>query len=69
VMVYRESHDVEKLIHRDIADVTKELSERMAGADILKNIQTVSDAYDAIDRNASRQLILESMALRLKGLS
>lgn len=69
VMVYRESHDVEKLIHRDIADVTKELSERMAGADILKNIQTVSHAYDAIDRNASRQLILESMALRLKGLS
>lgn len=69
MLVYRETHDVNKLIHRDIADATKKLSEKMAGTDILENIKAISDAYDAIDRNASRQLILESMAFRLKGLS
>ena len=69
MLVYRETHDVDKLIHRDVADTTKKLSEKMAGADILENIKTISDAYDAVDRNANRQLILESMAFRLKGLS
>jgi len=69
MLVYRETHDVDKLIHRDVADTTKKLSEKMAGADILENIKTISNAYDAVDRNANRQLILESMAFRLKGLS
>ncbi|MBW2543910.1 MAG: DNA polymerase III subunit delta' [Deltaproteobacteria bacterium] len=69
MLVYRETRDVNKLIHRDIADATKKLSEKMAGTDILENIKAISDAYDAIDRNANRQLILESMAFRLNGLS
>ncbi|MEA2015065.1 MAG: DNA polymerase III subunit delta' [Thermodesulfobacteriota bacterium] len=68
MMVYRETHDINKLIHRDIADVTTNLSEKMTGDDILKNIHAISNAYDAIDRNTSRQLTLESLALRLKGL-
>jgi DNA polymerase-3 subunit delta' len=69
MMVYRETRDVNKLIHRDIADATKKCSDHMAGTDILENIKTIRDAHDAIDRNANRQLILESMAFRLKGLS
>ena len=69
ILVYRETHDVNKLIHRDISDATKKLSEKMEGVDILENIKIISDAYDAIDRNASRQLTLESMASRLKNLS
>ncbi|MBW2648351.1 MAG: DNA polymerase III subunit delta' [Deltaproteobacteria bacterium] len=69
ILVYRETRDVNKLIHRDISDATKKLSEKMAGTDILENIKTISDTYDAIDRNANRQLILESMAFQLKGLS
>ncbi len=69
IVVYQETRDVNKLIHRDIADATKKLSREMAGTDILQNIKTIREAYDAIDRNANRQLILESMAFRLKGLS
>ncbi len=66
ILVYRETRDVNKLIHRDIADATKKLSEKMAGTDILENIKIIGDAYAAIDRNASRPLTLESMAFRLK---
>ncbi|MBW2557706.1 MAG: DNA polymerase III subunit delta' [Deltaproteobacteria bacterium] len=66
ILVYRETRDVNKLIHRDIADATKKLSEKMAGTDVLENIKIIGDAYAAIDRNASRPLTLESMAFRLK---
>lgn len=69
MLVYKETRDVNKLIHRDIADATKKFSKKMAGTDILENIKTIREAYDAIDRNANRQLILESMTFRLKGLS
>ena len=69
MLVYRETHDVNKLIHRDVADATKKLSEKMAGADILESIKTISSTHDAIERNANRQLTLESMAFQLKGFS
>jgi len=66
MLVYRETHDVNKLIHRDVADTTKKLSEKMAGSDILESIKTISNTHDAIERNGNRQLMLESMAFRLK---
>ena len=69
MLVYRETHDVNKLFHRDVAGSTKKLSERMAGVDILESIKTISNAHDAIERNANRQLTLESMAFRLKTFS
>ena len=69
VLVYRELHDVEKLMHRDIADVTERFSKKMTGADILHNIKTIRDAQDAIEHSANRQLVLESMAFRLKVLN
>ncbi|MBW2630358.1 MAG: DNA polymerase III subunit delta' [Deltaproteobacteria bacterium] len=69
MLVYRETHDVNKLIHRDVADTTKKLSERMAGADILESIKTISNTHGAIERNVNRQLMLESMAFRLKAFS
>lgn len=66
MLVYRETHDVNKLINRDIADATKEFSKKLAGIDILESIKIISNAHAAIDRNANRQLVLESMAFRLK---
>jgi DNA polymerase-3 subunit delta' len=69
MLVYRELHDVDRLMHRDIAGATETFSKQMAGADILDNIKTVRNAQSAIEQNANRQLILESMTFRLKTLS
>ena len=69
MVVYRETRDTNRLIHRDIADATKKCSKNMTGTDILENIKIIRDAYNAIDRNANRQLALESMVFRLHGLS
>lgn len=69
MLVYRETHDVNKLIHRDVADTTKKLSERMTGSDILENIKTISNTHNAIERNVNRQLMLESMAFRLRAFN
>ena len=66
ILVYRELHDVGRLIHRDVAGATERCAEKMAGADILDNIKTIHSAQGAIEQNASRQLILESMTFRLK---
>jgi len=69
MLVYRELHDVGRLMHQDIAEATKEFSEKMAGADILDNIKTIRHAQGAIEQNANRQLILESMTFQLKTFS
>lgn len=69
MLVYRELHDVDRLMHRDIAGATRDCSSRMAGADILGNIKTVRNTQSAIEQNANRQLMLESMTFRLKTLS
>ncbi len=69
MLVYRELHDVGRLMHQDIAGATKDFSEKMAGADILDNIKTIHSAQSAIEQNANRQLILESMTFRLKTVS
>jgi len=69
ILVYRELHDVNRLMHRDVAGATKGCSEKMAGADILDNIKTVRSTQNAIEQNANRQLVLESMTFRLKTVS
>ncbi len=66
ILVYRELCDVGKLMHQDLAEATKECSKKMAGADILNNIRTIRKARSAIEQNANRQLILESMTFQLK---
>jgi len=69
MLVYRELHDADRLMHRDIAEATKDCSEKMAGADILENMKTVRNIQSAIEQNANKQLMLESMTFRLKTLS
>jgi len=66
MLVYRETHDLNKLIHLDVAGDTKKLSKKMKVTDILENIKIISRTHDAIERNVNRQLMLESMAFRLK---
>jgi DNA polymerase-3 subunit delta' len=65
ILVYRETGETEKLFHRDCLDAVKICAERMAVPDILQNIRTVSRAFSAIERNANKQLTLETMLFRL----
>jgi len=65
VLVFKEMKDRANLIHPDCADLTKNFSERMAGPNILKSIKTVERAYSAIEKNANKQLTLESMMFKL----
>jgi DNA polymerase-3 subunit delta' len=67
ILVYKETDDVDGLIHRDIVDRTRKGSREMSGADILQNIRVIKEAYSAIERNASRQLTLEAMMFKLRG--
>lgn len=65
ILVYRETGETEKLIHRDCLEALKVCAEKMAVPDILQNIKTVSRACSAIERNANKQLTLETMLFRL----
>jgi len=65
ILVYRETGDAGKLIHRDCLEALKLCAERMAVQDILQNMKTVSRACNAIERNANKQLTLETMLFRL----
>ncbi len=66
MLVYRELCDAGRLMHRDISGATEQYAEKMTGPDILDNIRTIRDARSAIEQNANRQVVLESMAFRLK---
>jgi hypothetical protein len=66
MLVYRELHDIDRIMHRDIAEATQHCSGTMTGAEILHNIKTIRNTQSAIEQNANRQLLLESMTFRLK---
>jgi DNA polymerase III subunit delta' len=65
ILVYRETGETDKLFHRDCLEALKVCAERMAVPDILQNMKTVSRACNAIERNANKQLTLETMLFRL----
>ncbi len=65
VLIYRELHDEGGLMHPDMAEATKRCAEQTVGDDILQNINMIRNAQGAIEQNANRQLILESMVFRL----
>jgi DNA polymerase-3 subunit delta' len=67
ILVYKETDDVDGLIHRDIVDRTRKGSREMSGEDILQNIRVIKEAYSAIEQNANRQLTLEAMMFKLRG--
>lgn len=65
VLVYSETGSREGLLHRDLADATKQMAEDMTTRRILENIETVGRACRAIAQNANKQLTLESMVFKL----
>jgi len=65
ILVYMETGETDKLIHGDYLESMKVCAERMAAGDILQNMKTVSRACTAIERNANKQLTLETMLFRL----
>ncbi|MBN1381098.1 MAG: DNA polymerase III subunit delta' [Deltaproteobacteria bacterium] len=64
-LVYRETGEKNNLINNDCLDEIKELSKRLSGGDILNNIKAVDEALTAIERNANKQLTLDTMMFRL----
>lgn len=68
VLVFKEMKDRANLIHPDCAETTKKFSERMSGPNILKSIKTIEYAFGAIEKNANKQLTLESMMFKLAGI-
>jgi len=65
MLVYRETGEPEKLIHRDCQEALKACADKMEVRDILQNVKTVQQACFAIERNANKQLTLETMLFRL----
>ena len=65
MLVYRETQEAGRLIHRDVEEATKTLSARIPSARLLKSIQAVQEAAAAIAGNANRQLALESMMFKI----
>ena len=68
VLVLREAGTGDYLIHKDIAESTLLCSRQMSATNILKSMATVDDASFAIERNANKQLTLESMIFKLSRL-
>jgi DNA polymerase-3 subunit delta' len=69
ILVYRETGNINDLIHRDTVDSTRKFAEAASRHDIVRDITVIKDAYSAIEKNANGQLTLESMALKLRGAS
>jgi len=65
ILVYRETGDAARLIHRDHLEAVRLWADNMAVSDLLHNITAVSRASGAIEKNANKQLTLEIMLFRL----
>jgi DNA polymerase-3 subunit delta' len=65
ILVYRETGEADKLIHQDCLEALKVCAEKMRIPEVLQNMKTVHQACYAIERNANKQLTLETMLFRL----
>jgi DNA polymerase-3 subunit delta' len=65
LLVYRETRRTEALIHRDRVDDMERLAGTLDGEILLRGIRAIRDAASAIERNANKQLTLETMVFRL----
>jgi DNA polymerase-3 subunit delta' len=65
VLVFKEMKNRADLIHPDCAERTEKFSERMTGPNILKSMKIVECALSVIEKNANKQLTLESMMFKL----
>jgi hypothetical protein len=65
LLVYKETGETGKLIHRDYASAIQTMAGGMTSEEILEDLDTIAWAYDALERNANKQLTLEAMAFKL----
>jgi DNA polymerase-3 subunit delta' len=65
VLIYRETGDAERLFHSDQLETVKFWSRSLSVSEILDNISVIGRASNAIDRNANKQLTLETLLFKL----
>jgi DNA polymerase-3 subunit delta' len=69
MLVFKETGETAALIHQDILSTTKSYARKLAGRDILKGISVIDQTGYALDRNANKQLTLETMMFKLLGMT
>jgi len=65
LLVYKETGEAARLVHRDFADDIQAMAGGMTAEEILSDLDTIAWAYDALEKNANKQLTLEAMAFKL----
>ncbi len=65
ILVYRETGEEERLIHRDRMEAVRTFARGVSRRAVLENIRAVNRAANAIERNANKQLTLETMLFKL----
>ena len=65
LLVYRETGQTGGLIHRDCLETLKPMAERMSSGAILESMDAIDRAAEALERNANKQLTLETMVFKL----
>jgi len=65
LLVYKETGEAVRLVHRDFAGDIQAMAGGMSAEEILSDLDTIAWAYDALEKNANKQLTLEAMAFKL----
>jgi DNA polymerase-3 subunit delta' len=65
VLVYGQTGDRERLIYRNRLETVKSFAEKISVPDVLKNIESLNQAEGAVERNANKQLTLETLLFKL----
>ena len=65
LLVYKETGEAEKLVHRDFVEAIQSMAKGMTPSEILQDLETITWAFDALEKNANKQLTLEAMAFKL----
>ena len=65
VLVYRETGEAERLIHRDRLAIVTSFATGLSVSEVLENVTAIDKAVSAIERNANKQLTLETLLFKL----
>lgn len=67
LLVYKETGEAGRLVHRDFAGAIEAMAGSMKAEDILEGLDAIAWAHDALERNVNKQLTLEAMTFKLSG--
>jgi len=67
LLVYKETGETKKLVHQDFAEAVESMAGGMTPSEILRALETIEWAYNALEKNANKQLTLEAMTFKLSG--